>query len=87
MECLSCHRKCASTELRFFLSKIPLCVPCHTLAESAERQVSQAIWRAQHTARELLLEHILQGKLLAGGAGTGDIEIKVEGRRAEDPQG
>lgn len=81
---MSCQREFTSSELRFFQSKLPLCQPCHALAESAERQVEQALWRARGLARELLTTHILQGKLLHGGAGTGGVSINVEEAHAQD---
>lgn len=77
MKCMSCRAEMNSPETRLFKSKILLCYSCYLLAESADRDVAAAFHRARATADQLLLEHVMSGRLLQGGSGAQGVEVTV----------
>jgi len=78
MQCLSCRREVHGTEAVFFKKRLLLCSSCLALAESADRDVEAAFSRARGVADNLLLEHIMSGRLLQGGSGAPDIAVSLE---------
>jgi hypothetical protein len=77
MKCLSCRAEMQGPEAKLFKSKILICGPCHALAESAARDVDAAFHRARATADQMLLEHVMAGRLLQGGTGAQGVEVTV----------